>query len=224
MCAEGSGQVTDWVIWGNAGHALVLAELIAARGDHVAAIVDRVEGDSVLPGTPLLVGEGPLRAWRADRPGPLSGVAAIGGGRGRDRIEVHRAFTAVGISPTMLAAETSMISRSARIGPGSQVLPGAIVGPNTVLGEACIVNHRASVDHECRLGVGVHVSPGAILTGLIDVGDFTWVGAGATILPRLTIGQDAIIAAGAVVTRDVPPGSTVMGVPAREKSRQSEAG
>jgi UDP-2-acetamido-3-amino-2,3-dideoxy-glucuronate N-acetyltransferase len=41
------------------------------------------------------------------------------------------------------------------------------------------------------------------------------IGAGSTILPNLEIGEGAFVAAGAVVTRDVPAGALVMGVPAR---------
>lgn len=41
------------------------------------------------------------------------------------------------------------------------------------------------------------------------------LGSGATILCGVTIGNDAMIGAGAVVTRDVAPGETVAGVPAR---------
>ncbi len=42
-----------------------------------------------------------------------------------------------------------------------------------------------------------------------------YLGAGALVLPGVTVGEDAVVAAGAVVTRDVPPGTVVGGVPAR---------
>jgi acetyltransferase-like isoleucine patch superfamily enzyme len=41
------------------------------------------------------------------------------------------------------------------------------------------------------------------------------IGTGAVILPGVTVGEGAIVGAGAVVTRDVPPGAVVAGVPAR---------
>jgi acetyltransferase-like isoleucine patch superfamily enzyme len=42
-----------------------------------------------------------------------------------------------------------------------------------------------------------------------------YVGACALLLPGVTVGERAVVAAGAVVTRDVPPGTIVAGVPAR---------
>jgi acetyltransferase-like isoleucine patch superfamily enzyme len=42
-----------------------------------------------------------------------------------------------------------------------------------------------------------------------------YLGAGSIILPGITVGQRAVVGAGAVVTRDVPPGKIVVGVPAR---------
>jgi len=49
----------------------------------------------------------------------------------------------------------------------------------------------------------------------VAIGANVWIGAGALILPGVTVGDDAIVGAGAVVTRDVAPGATVAGNPAR---------
>lgn len=43
------------------------------------------------------------------------------------------------------------------------------------------------------------------------------VGGGAILLPGVNVGENGVVAAGAVVTRNVPDGATVMGVPAKEK-------
>ena len=53
----------------------------------------------------------------------------------------------------------------------------------------------------------------------VTIGRNVWVGGGVLILPGVTIGDDAIVGAGAVVTRDVAPGATVAGNPARELVR-----
>jgi maltose O-acetyltransferase len=49
----------------------------------------------------------------------------------------------------------------------------------------------------------------------ITIGENVWIGGGAIVVGGVTIGDDAIVAAGAVVTRDVAPGATVAGVPAK---------
>jgi acetyltransferase-like isoleucine patch superfamily enzyme len=51
--------------------------------------------------------------------------------------------------------------------------------------------------------------------GRIIVHRNCFIGDGATLMPGISIGPDAVVAAGAVVTRSVPPGTVVAGVPAR---------
>ena len=54
--------------------------------------------------------------------------------------------------------------------------------------------------------------------GQIKIGNHVFIGANATILPGVTVGDYAVIGAGSVVTRDVPAGCVVAGVPARRIS------
>ena len=49
----------------------------------------------------------------------------------------------------------------------------------------------------------------------VRIGSDVWIGGGAMILPGVSIGDGAVIGAGSVVTRDVGPGETVAGNPAR---------
>jgi maltose O-acetyltransferase len=51
----------------------------------------------------------------------------------------------------------------------------------------------------------------------VRIGSDVWIGGGAIILPGVTIGDGAVIGAGSVVTRDVEPGQTVTGNPARPR-------
>ena len=57
------------------------------------------------------------------------------------------------------------------------------------------------------------------LRGRPTIGDDVFVGTGAAILGPVTVGDGAIIGANAVVTKDVAPGATAVGVPAREVAR-----
>lgn len=51
-------------------------------------------------------------------------------------------------------------------------------------------------------------------TGEVHIGERAMIGAGATILPGVHIGKGASVAANSLVTEDVPPETTVAGVPA----------
>ena len=51
-------------------------------------------------------------------------------------------------------------------------------------------------------------------TGPVDIGPRAMIGAGAVLLPGVRVGADAQVGANAVVTRDVPEGATVAGIPA----------
>lgn len=186
----------------------------------MVSLFDNRELPSVLPGVPVFFREAGFSAW-AKSISDLSaviGLVAIGGRRGRDRLEIQGLFRDRGMRLTPVIHPTAFVCVTAQLGAGTQVLAQAVVAADVRLGEVCIINHKASVDHECQLGNGVHVAPGATLCGCIRIGDNVMIGAGAVVLPNLTIGADAMIGAGAVVTKDVPVGAVIVGNPGRQLS------
>jgi len=210
-------ESTRYVLWGSAGHARVLASIIALRGGRVVALFDHSpQAASVLGGVSLFIGKDEFARWiesQLDRH-DLYGLAAIGGARGRDRLAVHEYFRAHDVRVEPLVHPQASVCLTASLGAGTQVLAQAVVAAGVRLGEACIINHRASADHECVLGDGVHLGPGATLCGCVSLGNNVMIGAGAVVLPRVAIGENTVVGAGAVVTRDLPAGVVAVGNPA----------
>lgn len=62
--------------------------------------------------------------------------------------------------------------------------------------------------HEVAPGSGVRRAP-------IRIGKDVWIGVRAIVLPGVSIGDGSVVAAGTIVTKDVPTGSLVAGVPGR---------
>lgn len=206
------------ILWGGTGQAKVVRPIIEHYGAKVVAVFDDTPGLAApFDDVPLYTGWAGFQKWLQGRAGAgeTGFCVAIGNPHGRVRLSLHERLTAAGLKAVTIAHPTAWIADNAVIGEGAQILAGAIVLNETRLGRQCIINTKASVDHENILDDGVEIAPGATLCGCIRVGTAAWVCAGATVLPRVKIGADAIIGAGAVVTKDVAAGVTVLGVPAK---------
>lgn len=209
--------MNEVVLWGATGQAKVLSEALSGTDFRVVALVDNRDVISPFSGVPILKGEAGLDAWLDQRGSGkgLFAVVAIGGTRGRDRIELMDLLRGRGMKPLTVVHRSAFVAADVQLGEGCQIMAQAAVCTYVQLGSGVIVNTAASVDHDCVIGSGAHIAPGARLAGEVIVGERAFIGIGAIVLPRIHIGEDAIVGAGAVVTKNVRPGVTVIGNPAQ---------
>lgn len=114
---------------------------------------------------------------------------------------------------TLIHAQATVLTD--RVGEGTIVAPGAVVAPHAELGAHVLVNYLASVGHDSVVGDLCVISPNASIGGMCVIEEEVFLGAGANVKQGLRIGKGAVVGMGAAVTKDVPPGVTAVGVPAR---------
>jgi acetyltransferase-like isoleucine patch superfamily enzyme len=112
------------------------------------------------------------------------------------------------------------VQRGAEIGSDCKIQSHTFICDGVSIGDRVFVGHGVVFVNDKRPRA---TNPEGRLQGESDwvllrtvVEDGATIGSGATILGGLTIGAGATVGAGAVVTRDVAPGATVIGNPARE--------
>ena len=118
------------------------------------------------------------------------------------------------------------LSHVGRVVTGIEIHPGATIGRRVFIdhGMGVVIGETAVIEDECTLYHGV------------TLGGTSWnmgkrhptlqrgvvIGAGAKVLGPITLGKGAKVGSNAVVVRDVPPGATAVGIPARVIEDRSE--
>jgi len=133
-----------------------------------------------------------------------------------------------------------------QIGDGTKIGAFVEIQKNAVIGALCKISSHTficegvEIENEVFVGHGVMFVNDKHPAATNDAGDLQtaddWellrtvvergasIGSGAVILGGVRIGPGALVGAGAVVTRDVAPGATVLGVPARSRQLDEPRG
>ncbi len=120
-----------------------------------------------------------------------------------------------------------LLSHWTRLLTGIEIHPGAAIGRRVVIdhGAGVVIGETSVVGDDCLLYQGVTLGGVSLEHGKRHptLEDHVVVGAGAKVLGPITLGKGARVGANSVVVRDVPPGATVVGTPAREAIRRDPA-
>lgn len=146
--------------------------------------------------------------------------AVIGIANSAIREKLALRLRADGVQAWSVRAANVVIMDDVQIDEGAALSPFVTITSNIRIGKHFQANLYSYVEHDCVIGDFVTFAPGVKCNGNIVIEDHAYIGTGAVIkqgVPGrpLVIGKGAIVGMGAVVTKDVGPGVTVVGNPAR---------
>jgi len=102
-----------------------------------------------------------------------------------------------------------------------QNIDGLKLGKFTDIGAFTYINAKFGVIIEEEVQIGSHCSIYSVSTidnksGLVHIKRNAKIGTHSVIMPGVTIGENAVIGAFSFVNKDIPPNTTVVGVPAKK--------
>lgn len=222
MTTNDPGRVLLFGAGGLGREMLQVLRDIAATGraaECVAFVVDAgLAAPEAVQGVP--VRRDAVAMLRSDA--ALRVVVALGNPAAREAV-VARLMAEAGARFATLLHPTAWLGATVAVGEGSMVFGFFSATADVRIGRHALINPGCTIAHDCVLEDFATLAPAVALAGGVRVEHGAELGIGARVAPRLCIGRGAVVGAGAVVIRDVAPGATVAGVPAREIPRSSAA-
>jgi len=133
--------------------------------------------------------------------------------------------------------EGAQIGDNVETGHGVLIREKTVIGDGTRIGTYTVIDGNVKIDSKNNIQTGVYIPPGTVIgsnvfmgpyvtvtndryppspkVSGVTIGDNAAVGSRAVLIAGIRIGEGAVVGAGAVVTKDVPPRTVVLGVPAK---------
>lgn len=204
----------DIIIVGTGGLAKEIWGMLTNMGHSVGGFVAKEASEELFCGLPILGDDNWLMEQKSTYVVVANGKPAV------RRSIFEKLRQAPLIFPAIIHPEAILLGKP-RIRGGCIVMPGGVIMPGVTLGYGCHVNMGVTIGHDVDIGDYCVLNHNAGISGNIHIGSEVLVGAGATIIEQHYIGDRVTIGAGAVVTKNIPPGETWIGVPAKQLVKQA---
>jgi len=139
-------------------------------------------------------------------------------GKGSVRRAIVERLTAAGVSGDRFATVVHPhvhLPVSCLVGAGSILLDGTVLTTDVTIGEHVVAMPHVTLTHDDRIDDYATLCAGVSLGGSVHVGAEAYVGMNASVREGVSVGAASVLGMGSALLRDLPPGETWAGVPAR---------
>lgn len=199
---------------GYAGNVLNIFEACIDAGKDYEVLGYLVEAQYGHPGT--FINDKPILGgldWLAKHANEVLAVSAVGDSILRRRL----VFLAqdYGVRFGSIIHPSVIHPRNLTMGKDVTILAGCIINNQVHIGNHVTIGPGCNIGHDTALEDFASVMNGSKVSGNVILNEGCYIGVGTSIIEKKTIGAWSVIGAGSVVITDVPPYTTVVGVPAK---------
>ncbi len=208
--------MNDIVILGSSGvgrfvlHSIQEINLISKTWNIFGFIDDDLsKNDSYVDGIPVLG----TSSWLKDNPG-VAVVIALSDPAVKYRLVGRLQEFGCTNFPAIVHPHT-WIAKDVTVGDGSIIYPGTSINVGSKIGRFVMINMNCAVGHDVTVEDYSFLAPNVGIGGNTHISKGCVVGIGSSVKQSITIGEWSVLGAGSAVIRNVDPGQTVGGVPAK---------
>ncbi len=203
------------VVVGSSGHAKVVVDIIERQSIYsIVGLIDCFKDPGpTLIGYPILGSVANLARIAATCQ-VKAGIVAIGDNWERAKVVSQIGRLIPEFKFIVAIHPSAQMGRDVSIGAGTVVMAGTVINSGSIFGQHCVINTKASVDHDNVIGDFVSLAPNSTTGGNVRIDRYIAVGLGANVIHRISIGEHTVIGAGSTVLKDIPSFVVAFGSPA----------